>query len=94
MNKNCNHEFERVAFNSDLENGLELWDCVCKKCRKHTLLVDTDLSVEEREYIKRLLNAQLKDIEQAWEDNKIFYLDDQIEANESQEMIKSILEKL
>ena len=35
----CKHDFEPVALNTELENGdIELWDCICKKCGKHSIL--------------------------------------------------------
>jgi len=106
MNKNCKHDFEQVAFNTDLDNGMELYDCVCKKCGEHAVIADTKLNTEEKDYIIELVNAelkeylnsileaQLKDIKQAWKDNIIFYLDDQYQADRDEKMIKSILNKI
>lgn len=38
-NKECSHDYEPVAFNDDFEGGkIELWDCICKKCGKHSIL--------------------------------------------------------
>lgn len=35
----CNHDYEPVALNTELEDGdIELWDCICKKCGGHAIL--------------------------------------------------------
>lgn len=45
----CYHDFERVSFNTDLENGnIELWDCICKKCGKHEIL-----NIKDDEFINK-----------------------------------------
>lgn len=40
----CGGTFERVAFNSEWDEEIELWDCICDKCGKHSIL---DYPVEE-----------------------------------------------
>lgn len=40
----CGGTFEQVAFNSDLDDEYELWDCFCDKCYRHSIL---DFEVEE-----------------------------------------------
>lgn len=55
--------------------------------------MNINLNDEQKKYIKDFLTKGKKDIEQAYEDNLIFYEDDNIRASEELEIINSILEQ-
>lgn len=44
MNCLCGGEYKEVAFNCDLADGSELYDCICNKCGKHVI---TTIECEE-----------------------------------------------
>ena len=38
MKCKCGGEYEPVAFNCDLPDGTELYDCICNNCGAHCIL--------------------------------------------------------
>lgn len=42
----CGGRLERVAFNCDLDDGTELWDCFCENCG-HVFMTFSNDYIEE-----------------------------------------------